>query len=120
MDERLRRGIEQFNNEQFFEAHEVWEELWHEYREADRTFIQALIHLAAGFYHAQCGNEKGTISQLNKGIEKMQAYLPAHQDLAMERLLIQAGQIAERVHRGDTTKIQYPQIMLHETQPIQL
>ena len=59
MDERFYRGLEEFNGERFFEAHEVLEDLWHEYREADRIFIQGLIQIAAAFYHLQSRNLKG-------------------------------------------------------------
>jgi len=80
-DERFEEGIRLFNDGEFFDAHEVWEDLWHDYRLDDRSFLQSLIQLAAGFYHAQCNNEKGARSQLSKGLEKLGGYLPAHQSI---------------------------------------
>ena len=35
-------GIDLYNQKQFYEAHEIWEELWTEYRQVDDKFIQAL------------------------------------------------------------------------------
>ncbi|MGB2867549.1 MAG: DUF309 domain-containing protein [Bacteroidota bacterium] len=91
IDERFREGVRDFNNEKFFEAHEVLEDLWHEYRETDRTFIQGLIQLAAGFYHVQCENPKGAISQLNKGSKKLEAYAPVYLQISVQGLLNQVG-----------------------------
>jgi len=109
----------EFNEERFFEAHEVWEELWHEYREMDRTFIQGLIHLAAGYYHNQCANEKGTVSQLNKGMEKLNEYFPEHLGVPIEALLKRTEEIARAATGGIEATIQFPKIHVDEIQPNQ-
>ncbi len=74
----FRRGVEEFNARRFFEAHEVWEELWRELSGPDRIFVQALIQTAAGLYHLTCDNERGAASQLEKALEKLHRYLPAY------------------------------------------
>ncbi len=40
------KGIECFNECDFYESHEVWEELWTEYRGPSRKFYQGLIQAA--------------------------------------------------------------------------
>jgi hypothetical protein len=40
-----------------------------------RLILQALIHLAAGFYHCERTNPAGASSQLRKGIHKLALYL---------------------------------------------
>ncbi len=77
-DKRFEEGIERFNRQEFFEAHEVWEDLWHEVRDADRSFLQALIQVAAGFYHHQSGNLRGMASQLRKAGDKLSRYPKVH------------------------------------------
>ena len=54
MDELLLRGIRLFNDE-VFQCHETLEEAWKPERGPRRLFLQALIHLAVGFYHCQRG-----------------------------------------------------------------
>jgi len=56
MDEQLSQGIGLFNDGEFFRCHEVLEEAWRLERRPRRLFLQALIHLAVGFYHAKRGN----------------------------------------------------------------
>jgi len=87
IDARFEEGIRLFNEREFFDAHEIWEEAWQEYRGDDRTFLQALIQIAAGFYHAQCGNPKGARSQVSKGLAKLAPYAPRHQTIDSGTLL---------------------------------
>src|SRR5205807_6702956 len=56
MNERIERGIRLFNNREFFECHEVLEEEWTPETGARRLFLQSLIHVAVGLYHAERGN----------------------------------------------------------------
>jgi predicted metal-dependent hydrolase len=101
MDERFYRGLELFNERDFYEAHEVWEDLWHEYRESDRTFLQGLIQLAAGLYHLDCGNFKGAHSQLTKGVRKLQPYHPSHQSVDVSALLAGIASCEEAITRAE-------------------
>ena len=58
-DPRYLEGIEHFNVCDFFEAHEVWEELWADYRGPDRKFYQGLIQVAVCLHHFGNGNTRG-------------------------------------------------------------
>ena len=69
-------GVELFNRCEFFNCHEVLEELWTGARQPERWFLQSLIHFAVGFHHHQHGNAAGASRQLAKGLRKIQAYLP--------------------------------------------
>lgn len=53
------KGIEYFNDCEFFEAHETWEELWTEYRGPGRKFYQGLIQVAVALHHFGNGNIRG-------------------------------------------------------------
>jgi uncharacterized protein len=113
MDERFFRGLEEFNEERFFEAHEVLEGLWHEYRGADRTFIQGLIQIAAAFYHVQSRNLKGAASQLTKGNEKLAHFLPTYKDVSVAKLLDDVRENLQRIHQTTSLSVDtvtYPKI----------
>jgi len=113
MDERFYRGLEEFNGERFFEAHEVLEDLWHEYRESDRTFIQGLIQIAAAFYHLQSRNLKGAASQFTKGNEKLTHFLPAYKDVLVAKLLDDVRENLQRIQQATNSSlgaITYPKI----------
>jgi hypothetical protein len=74
--ESFAKGVTAFRGGDFYLAHDLWEEVWHAYRPADRRFLQGLIHIAVGSYHVQCGNAKGSFSQLGKAIDKMSPFAP--------------------------------------------
>jgi predicted metal-dependent hydrolase len=86
MDVRFAKGIRLFNTQSFFEAHDVWEELWREAAGEERLFYQGLIQTAVGLYHLMNRNYRGAGSQLGKAIAKLERYIPVHQGLETLRL----------------------------------
>lgn len=55
LPEQYREGIRLFNEEEFFECHDVLEELWAESSGADRKFLQGMIQASIALFHF--GNE---------------------------------------------------------------
>ena len=53
--EQYREGLRLFNEEDFFECHDVLEELWSETLGSDRKFLQGLIQASIALFHF--GNE---------------------------------------------------------------
>ena len=70
---KFRRGVEQFNARQFFEAHETWEEIWLGSPEPEKTFLQGIIQIAAAFHHYTRGNMRGTRILLEAGLAALGA-----------------------------------------------
>jgi len=87
MEGLFERGVEEFNSRHFFEAHDVWEELWMETRGENRLFYQGLIQTAVGLYHCSNGNFKGASSQLCKAVAKLERYLPAYHGIETHALV---------------------------------
>lgn len=58
-DRRYLNFFHLFNQEKFFEAHEVLESLWRETKTEERDFYQALIQIAAAFVHLQKNTPAG-------------------------------------------------------------
>jgi len=55
LPEQYREGIRLFNDEEFFECHEVLEDLWKDTEGEPRKFLQGLIQAAVALFHF--GNE---------------------------------------------------------------
>ena len=70
-DETLRAGIELFNQERFWEAHEVLEEIWHPAKGVERDVIQGLILTAAALVHYQKNEKAVCISILGRARDKL-------------------------------------------------
>jgi uncharacterized protein len=58
-DPRYLKGIAYFNACEFFEAHEVWEDLWKDYSGELRLFYKGLIQAAVALHHFGNGNIRG-------------------------------------------------------------
>jgi predicted metal-dependent hydrolase len=58
-DPRYLAGVVLFNRGDWFEAHEVWEDLWAEAAGPERGFYQGLIQAAVGLCHFANGNVRG-------------------------------------------------------------
>jgi len=86
MTELFFRGIREFNEGKFFEAHHSFEEIWRGYREPDRDFLQGLIHAAVALEHLEHLNLKGARSQFSKACSKMAAYRPERWGLSVDPL----------------------------------
>lgn len=100
MDERFQEGIRLFNQSQFFECHEVLEEVWTPERGPRRLFLQSLIHVAVGFYHHGRGNMPGATRQLGKALRKLAAYLPVCEGIDTARLYDDAQAVLRRIESG--------------------
>lgn len=103
-DERFFRGIEEFNRHAYFEAHDLLEDLWHEYRENDRLFLQGLIQIAVGCYHLENRNHSGARSQFGKGMEKLGPFTPRHQGVHVGELLEGVRRCLEFVEEAEKEK----------------
>jgi hypothetical protein len=60
-DPRYLAGVLLFNDQGFFDAHEVWEELWMESHGDERRFYQGMIQAAVGLCHFDNGNLNGAV-----------------------------------------------------------
>jgi len=69
-------GIEHFNSRRYFDAHEVWEEIWLHATHNTKLFYQMLIQAAVGLHHRQRGNVRGALGMYQNVVTKLQS-LPA-------------------------------------------
>jgi uncharacterized protein len=77
-DPRYLDGIDLFNRGAFFDAHEVWEDLWRDCAAPDRRFYQGLIQAAVALYHFERGNRTGAARLYASGRRYMEPYRPTH------------------------------------------
>jgi uncharacterized protein len=100
VNSEFRRGVELFNAGEFYECHEVLEDLWRPSEGGGRFFLQSLIHFAVGFYHHQQGNRTGAELQLRKALAKLAGYLPVYRDIDTARLYRQGQAALEAILAG--------------------
>ncbi|MBZ5552844.1 MAG: DUF309 domain-containing protein [Acidobacteriia bacterium] len=68
--EKFDQGVTHFNFGRFFEAHEVWEDLWRLLAGESKRVMQGLIQTAVGAHHLQKGNRHGAQSLFRNALGK--------------------------------------------------
>jgi uncharacterized protein len=91
--EQFRKGVALFNARKYFEAHEVWEELWLVEPEPEKTFLQGLIQVAAACLHDSRGNISGTQSLLAAGLAKLKRFPDDHRGISLAQLRAEAEEL---------------------------
>ena len=77
-DPRYLAGIVLFNRGDFFEAHEVWEDLWMDTAGPDKRFYQGLIQAAVGLCHFCNGNVRGAVKLYHSSRDYLNRYPAPH------------------------------------------
>ncbi|HEX5735440.1 MAG TPA: DUF309 domain-containing protein [Blastocatellia bacterium] len=65
------QGIKLFNRKQYFDAHEIWEEIWLRSSGDTKLFYQMLIQAAVGLHHYERGNSRGARGMYKNVCEKL-------------------------------------------------
>jgi uncharacterized protein len=78
-------GIELFNSCHYFEAHEVWEDIWRVSGGEERLFYQGLIQAAAAMVHHTRGNLRGIQIVLPKALAKFESLPPIFMSLDLRK-----------------------------------
>jgi predicted metal-dependent hydrolase len=95
-----RLGIDLFNQEKFFDAHEVLEDVWREAPENERKFLQGLIQVAVGFHHHTRGNAVGCLSLLTRGGRNLSLYESPHGGVSVATLLLLLNEWKNAISSG--------------------
>jgi predicted metal-dependent hydrolase len=89
-------GIDCFNRQDFFESHEIWEDLWAETCGEAKTFYKGLIQAAVALHHATCGNAVGAERLLARSCHHLAAYRPWYLGLDVDLFLSEVSQCVEQ------------------------
>lgn len=103
-------GIECFNQQAYFESHEIWEDLWNETQDEAKQFYKGLIQASVALYHLSRNNISGAQKLLARSRNHLAPYRPRYLGLDIDRFL---GEVSHRVEqvaaqRGYTVPPRFP------------
>ena len=89
IDDRFKKGLKLFNEDEYFECHEVIEDLWLETDPKDphRDLYKGVIQAAAAIYQFDRGILSGAIGLFETSIEYLRSYAPKALGLDDQRLI---------------------------------
>jgi hypothetical protein len=86
-------GIRLFNEHEFFEAHETWEDVWHEAYGIKHDFYQGLIQCAVALEHYRRSNPRGVVSLHQSYPPKFKHVPPTFMGLDVRQFLADMEQV---------------------------
>jgi hypothetical protein len=98
-NEALAKGVRLFNAREYFECHEVLEDLWRAERGPLRDLYQGLIKAAVAFYHAERGNFTGAVRVLERGLPQLEPYRRSYRRLALDGFVAELEGWLERFRK---------------------
>lgn len=106
-DPRFVEGVKLFNECEFFEAHDVWEELWSDYAGPSRKFYQGLIQVAVCLHHFGNGNTRGAKKLYVGSRSYLEEYRPKHLGVDLDKLFVDLERCCAEILASTE---EYPQI----------
>ena len=71
VDPRFQQAVDLFNRRAWYEAHDAFEEIWHETAGADRRLLQGILQIAVAHVHLERGNLRGATILLGEGVGRL-------------------------------------------------
>lgn len=107
------KGIELFNQQEFYDCHDVIEEIWLQESSEQQPFLQGLIQAAVAFHHYQNGKWGAARSLLKLAVEKLQPYPDVHCGVPVKALVIELDQWKEALDESISLKSRAPLTLLY-------
>lgn len=83
------RGVNQFNQGEFYACHDTLEALWIEATEPDKKFYQGILQVAVALYHLGNQNWRGAVILMGEGMNRLRGYQPSYAGVDVEQFLEQ-------------------------------
>ena len=94
-------GIQLFNEHEFFEAHEVWEDIWHMAYGIKHDFYQGMIQCAVALEHYRRSNPRGVVSLFQSYRPKFKQVPSQFMGLDVQKFLAEMHDILRPVLDAD-------------------
>jgi predicted metal-dependent hydrolase len=81
------KGVRLFNLEEFYDCHDIIEDIWLQESSDQQPFLQGIIQAAVAFHHYQHGKWGASRSMLKLAIGKLENYPKMYQSVKVEKLV---------------------------------
>jgi predicted metal-dependent hydrolase len=100
------QGIEEFNQQKFYNCHDTLEALWMEAGEPQKKFYQGILQIAVSCYHLSNRNWRGAVILLGEGTRKLTEYQPAYEEINVSQLVEQSSQLLKTLQQLEPERIE--------------
>jgi uncharacterized protein len=100
------QGIEEFNQQKFYNCHDTLEALWMEAGEPHKKFYQGILQIAVSCYHLSNRNWRGAVILLGEGTRKLTEYQPDYEEINVSQLVEQSSQLLKTLQQLEPERIE--------------
>ena len=101
MNQQLQEGVRLFNEGAFFEAHEVFEDLWLGAAPEDRkNLFKGLVQVCAALIQHSRNQPEGAIRLMARSLERLEASEAASAGFDLPRLIRELREVQEAARNG--------------------
>jgi hypothetical protein len=94
-DKAIKRAVQLFNDERYWEAHEALEYVWKNAKGIEKEILNGIILVAAAFVHDQKDEPDICVSILRRAVKKLNAVRGSYHEIDIDRI---ADMISEIIH----------------------
>ena len=84
-EEALKRAKQYFNDEKYWECHEVLEGVWKKTHEGEKDLVQGIILVAAALVHYQKNENDICLSIMRRAMEKLSSSSGVYHNIDMDK-----------------------------------
>jgi hypothetical protein len=107
------RGIVMFNCGEFYDAHEILEDVWRASVDPEKKFLQALIQTAVALHHHSTGNVIGCKSLMARALRNFSGYPEGFCGVELESLRAALAQWQRALAEGSELP-PFPQVICRQ------
>ena len=100
LPDKVQKGIQHFNQGDYYEAHEWFEDAWRETPDPSREFYRALLHISGGFYRLTQGKPTAAKKFFSHAEKWLSEFPDDHQGFDLQQLRRNLGKIIKQIDQG--------------------
>ena len=104
-DERFIKALDLFNSEDWYSAHDAFEELWHETYGPERNTIQGLLQISVAQFHLCQGNRNGAAILFGEALGRLGKLGTPDLGLDVDRLCQCVKKRLKLIHQGSNPEL---------------
>jgi predicted metal-dependent hydrolase len=111
------QGIEQFNQEEFYDCHDTLEAIWMDAIATEKNFYQGILQIAVACYHLGNYNWRGAVTLLGEGVRRLSYFQPNYADIDVSGLVSESYQLLQQLQKIEPDRVQSFVENLSQDQP---
>ena len=96
--ESLQEAIDLFNNQEWYEAHDAFEDIWNDLVGDERQIIQGILQVSVSQFHLNKGNLNGAMILIGEGLGRIRNRVSKDLEIDLVLLCTSLETLLEKLH----------------------